>query len=265
METETLDKKEQAKAKNKTTTSLIESMFEVGAHYGYSRSRRHPSFAPYIFGTKNKSDVIDLEKTGSHLAKALMFIKEAVANNKTILFVGTKPEARKVVEETAISLDVPRVVNRWIGGLLTNFSEMKKRVKILGDWLSKAERGELDVYTKKERAHIDKEIRELTRDFGGIANMVRLPHILFVVDSRHEKTAIAEAKKKGITIVALTGTDCDIRDIDYPIPANDSNVKSIAFFVEKVAAAYTEGLKNQKSEATSDAKTEMKEEVKKED
>lgn len=249
---------------DKPKTSLIENMFDAGVHYGYSHSRRHPSFASLIFGTKNGSDVIDLEKTSIYLTKATDFIRESAVNNKTILFVGTKPEIRKIMEVAALSLPVPYMTNRWIGGLITNFSEMKKRVKKLEEWNLKKEKNELDVYTKKERMIIDDEITDLTRNFGGIVSMARIPDVMFIIDPRHEETAVLEARKKNIPIVAIIGTDSDITKIDYPIPANDATIRSVSFFVNKVVEAYKEGVKNQKPEPQVEQKTsEVKDKEKK--
>ena len=235
---------------SKQNLSLIESMFQAGAHFGYSRTRRHPSYEQFLFGSKDHVDIINLEKTGSQLAAALAFVKESVQAGKVILFVGTKPEARKVVEEMAISLGAPYVVHRWIGGTLTNLSEMRRRISRFEELEGKKERGELDVYTKKERLLLDREMDGLAKKFGGVISLKQLPYALFVVDPRHEYTAVNEAKKKNIPIIALAGTDCDMKDITYPIPANDGSLTSIRFFVAKLAEAYKEGVAAQKKEKT---------------
>lgn len=231
----------EAKIENKSNTSLIENMFEVGAHFGYSRTRRHPSFKPLIFGAKNNVDIINLEKTGYFLNKALEFVKECARHNKTILFVGTKPEARRVIEEAAASLDLPYVFHRWIGGTLTNFSEIKKRIKRLLELREKKEKGELDVYTKKEKLVLDKEIERLSKNFSGIVSMQGLPDALFIIDPKHEATAVREARRKSVPLIGLAGSDCNTKEIDYPIPANDSALSSIRFFVEQITKAYGEG------------------------
>lgn len=241
----------------KSSDSLIEGMFEVGAHYGHSKSRRHPSFAPYVFGVKEGIDVINLEKTSLCLSKALGFLQESVRDGKTVLFVGTKPEVRSIVEKTALSVSAPYVTHRWIGGLITNFSEIKKRVKTLEDLLLKRERGELDVYTKVERMAIEEEIEELTSNFGGITTIHKIPDVIFVVDPRHEAIAVAEAKKKNIPVVALIGSDGDLQHIDYPIPANDAKIESVSFFMEKVADAYKKGEAEQKT-TSEDKKEDVK-------
>lgn len=223
------------------SNSLIEQMFEVGAHYGYARSRRHPSFASFVFGTKNGNDVLNLEKTGAQLHKVLEYIKASASEGKTFLFVGTKPEIRNIVEEAALSVDSPVVINRWIGGLLTNFSEMKKRFKKLEDLRAKKEKGELSVYTKKEQILINAEIDDLARNFGGVVSMTQLPDIMFVVDPRHEAIAVTEARKKNIPVIALAGSDCNLGEVTHTIPANDATIQSVSFFVAKVVEAIKEG------------------------
>lgn len=229
------------KTENKTSKSLIESMFEVGAHYGYSRRRRHPSFKPLIFGAKNTVDIIDLEQTNTFLNKTLEFIKQLGREEKKILFIGTKPEAKKAIEEIAVSLDLPHVSNRWIGGTITNLAEIKKRIARLEELSDKKEKGELDVYTKKEKLVLDDEIRRLSNNFSGIVTMTSIPDAVFVVDPKHEKTAIREARQKEIPIIALAGSDCNIDEVDYFIPANDSSRGSIEFFIGQISKAYKDG------------------------
>ncbi len=204
--------------------SLIDEMFRVGAHFGYSKTRRHPSFKHVVFGAKKGVDILDLEKTGSYLAKALEFITESAKAKKTFLIVGTKHEARKAVEEAARTLSLPYVSKRWIGGTLTNFPEVKKRVTRLISLLSDRAEGKLDVYTKKERLLLDREIARLEMFFGGVVNLVKIPDVLLIIDPRHEKTAVQEARQKSIPIIALASSDCDITHITHAVPANDSAV-----------------------------------------
>ena len=229
-------------AENKNTSS-IESMFAAGAHFGYSKSRRHPSFKHIIFGSKNNVDIVNLEKTSAYLAQALAFVKKSAQEGKHFIFVATKPEARRIVEERAVSLDIPYVSNRWIGGTLTNFPQIKKRIALLHDLQGKREKGELSMYTKKERLMLDRKIDDLLKNFGGIMMMERLPDVLFVVDPKKEKMAVVEAIKMKVPVVALLGSDCDLEGITYPIPANDSSRASITFFVDQIAKAYTDGKK----------------------
>ena len=234
-----------------TGNSLIEDMFRAGAHFGYGKTRRHPSFKPIIFGAKKAVDILDLEKTGSYLAKALEFVTEFAKSGKTFLLVGTKHEARKAVEEAARATKLPFVTKRWIGGTLTNFPEIKKRIARYTDLREQKEGGKLDVYTKKERLLIDREIDRLEMFFGGIVHMEKVPDVLFVVDPRHEKTAVREALQESVPIIALAGSDCDITNIARPIPANDSSMSSIIFFVDKFVKAYQEGVKSQEQKITS--------------
>ncbi|HAS85139.1 MAG TPA: 30S ribosomal protein S2 [Candidatus Yonathbacteria bacterium] len=220
---------------------LITEMFAAGAHFGYSRSRRHPSAKAFIFGTKNGIEIMDLEKTSVELENAKAFVKTLAKGGKQILFVGTKSESKKVVEDGASSIDMPFVAERWVGGVLTNFPEIKKRVALLEDLRSKKEKGELAMYTKKERSLIDKDIERLERNFAGIVSMKDTPAAMFVVDPRKESIAVKEAKHLGIPVVALASSDCNIKEIDFPIPGNDSSVSSVSFFVSQIVVAFKEG------------------------
>ncbi|HEC30409.1 MAG TPA: 30S ribosomal protein S2, partial [Candidatus Yonathbacteria bacterium] len=202
---------------------IIEEMFKAGAHFGYSKSKRHPSMKPLIFGVKNTVEIINLEKTDEYLTRAKEFVASVAKEGKQILFVGSKNEAREVVKNAALSVDLPYVTNRWIGGTITNFSEIKKRIARLEELTSKREKGELGMYTKKERLMIDREIENLEKHFGGLLSMKQKPAALFVIDSEAESIAVKEADSTGIPIVSLSGSDCNIKKIDYPVPANDSS------------------------------------------
>lgn len=227
-------------------SEIISDLFKVGAHFGFVKSRRHPSTKPYIFGVKNRIEIFDLEKTNEALQKALEFVKGLGAVGATILFVGGKGEARLAVKDGAQGLGMPYVDGRWIGGTLTNFTQIKKRVAKLEELTAQKEKGELAKYTKRERLLIDKDIDNLKRFFEGLTTMKELPKALFVVDSKKEEIAVKEAIERGIPVVALTGSDCDITAVDYPIPANDASVLSIKFFVSKIADAYKEGKSTKK-------------------
>lgn len=226
----------------------IEEMFKVGAQYAYSKSRRHPTNKGYIFGVKNRVEIFDLEKTNEALEKALDFVKELASEKKTILFVTGKHEARATIKETAIALKMPYVAGRWIGGSLTNFTEIQKRISKYEGLIEKKEKGELSKFTKKERLLIDRDIEDLETKFGGIVSMKKLPQALFIIDSKQEKIAVEEAKKSNIPVIALSNSDCNLSDVDYPIPGNDSNFASIKFFVNEIQKAYEEGLKTVKKE-----------------
>ncbi len=222
----------------KINNERINEMFEAGAHFGYSKTRRHTSVAPYIFGVKNKVEIINLEKTEELLEKALSFIATLAKEGKQVLFIGGKNEARSALKLAAESVGQPYVDGRWIGGTLTNFSEIKKRLNKLEDLTKQKEKGELSKYTKKERLMIDKEIENLNRFFFGILPMRDLPKAVVVIDSKKEILAVKEAQKMNIPVIALCGTDCDVSEINYPIVANDSSVSSITFFLEKISKTY---------------------------
>jgi small subunit ribosomal protein S2 len=222
----------------KINSERIDEMFKAGAHFGYSKTRRHASVAPYIFGVKNQVEIIDLEKTDALLEKALNFIAGLAKDGKQVLFVGGKNEARGALKIAAESIGMPFVDGRWIGGTLTNFTEIKKRLMKLEDLTKQKEKGELSKYTKKERLMIDREIANLERFFSGISSMKDLPKAVVVIDSKKEIIAVNEAKNMNIPVVSLCGTDCDITNINYPIVANDSAVSSITFFANEIAKGY---------------------------
>lgn len=224
--------------------SLIDRLFEAGAHYGYGRSKRHPSVIPFMYGMKDRVELFDLEKTAAALEKALEVVRALAAEKKTLLFVSGKPEGESAVRDAATRLSMPFVAGRWIGGAITNFPEIKKRVARLLDLKARRESGDLEKYTKKERLLFDREIEKLEKNFGGLVPLnEQLPHALFVVDPRKEKGAVKEARDAGIPIIALASSDCDMTEATYPIPANDASRKSILFFVNEIVRAYEEGLK----------------------
>jgi small subunit ribosomal protein S2 len=221
-----------------TNNPKIENMFKAGAHFGFSKTRRHPTVTPYIFGVKNKVEIFDLEKTGILLEKAKAFVESLAKEGKSILFVGGKSEARNAVKSGALSINMPYVDGRWIGGTLTNFMQIRKRVEKLERLTSEKEKGELAKYTKKERLLIDREIANLERFFTGIVSMKDLPKAVFVVDPKKEITAVKEAQDMGIPVIALAGSDCNIKGLDFPIVGNDSSQTSVQFFVHEITKAY---------------------------
>ncbi len=226
----------------------IQTLFEAGAHFGFPRARRHPTAAPFLFGTKDRSDIFDLEETQRRMDTASAFVAGLATAGKQILFVGGKHEAISVVKEVAERIGTPYVAGRWIGGTLTNFKNIRKRIERLQKLMQERETGELEKYTKRERLMIDREIDELMGRFGGLVTMADLPAALFVVDSRHEDTAVKEANQLGIPVVGLSSSDCDFSLVQYPIPANDTSIRSIRLAVEAVAAAYEEGKRAPKPE-----------------
>lgn len=220
-----------------TQGTLIDGMVAAGAHYGYTRTRRHPSVKQFLYATKDRSDLVDLSKTATQLEVAVKVMADAIRSGKQILFSGNKPEAQQVTKEIALALRMPYVTNRWIGGTLTNFGEIKKRVEKLQDLLEKKEKGELSVYTKKERLLIDRSIEKMDRSFGGLSDMKQLPAVLFVVDSLAEDTAVKEANFMHIPVVSLSNTDCNVDIVNYPIIANDASQVSLKFFLGHIEHA----------------------------
>ncbi len=221
-----------------TTTKAIDTMFSAGAHFGLGRSRRHPTVSSFIFGTKNSTDIFDLEKTQPLLEKAKAFVTELAKEGKTILFVGGKKEAAAAVRMSAQSLNLPYVDGRWIGGTLTNFGQIRKRIERYEKLISDREKGELLKYTKRERMLLDKEIASLEKMFLGIISLKKQPDAIFMIDPRHEKIAVKEATDMNVPLIALASSDCDISNVKYPIVGNDASKSSIQFFVEEIARAY---------------------------
>jgi small subunit ribosomal protein S2 len=222
----------------------IQTLFEAGAHFGYVRARRHPSASPYLFGTKDRTDIFDLEETTKRLESAREFAASVSQRGGQLLFVGGKHEAISAVKEAAERVGAPYVAGRWIGGTLTNFKNIRKRVDRLQRLMEERETGALEKYTKRERLLIDREIEELQNRFGGLVSMTELPGALFVIDSRHEDTAVKEAKQMKIPVVGLSSSDCDFTLVRYPVPANDTSIKSIRLVIEEIAGAYQEGKKS---------------------
>jgi small subunit ribosomal protein S2 len=218
-------------------------MFSAGAHFGLGRSRRHPTVAPFIFGTKNRTDIFDLEKTEKTLATAKAFVAALGKEGKTVLFVGGKKEASALVKSVAMSLNMPYVEARWIGGTLTNFGNIRKRIERYERLVSDREKGELAKYTKRERMLIDREIAKLERMFLGIVSLKKMPDLLFLVDPRKEQNAIGEAAHAKIPVMALASSDCNISEVKFPIVGNDAAKASIQFFLNEIAAAYQAGKK----------------------
>lgn len=225
-----------------TSKTLMERLFNVGAHFGFTKSRRHPTATPYIFGNKQGTDIIDLEKTTASLETAKTILNEAGKAGKTVLFVGTKEEIVTTVSAFAKGIEMPFVVNRWVGGMLTNFSEIKKRIQRLNDLIAQGESGELErKYTKKERVIIGREFDKLVNNFSGIQKMDRHPHVLVVVDPRHDAIAVAEARHLNIPIIGITSSDANLRLLDYPIVVNDALQASVALILSELTKAYSEG------------------------
>ena len=223
------------------SNDIVGELFGAGAHYGFVKSRRHPSAKPFIFGSKNNIETFDLEKTSLELDKAAAFMEEKGKEGATGLLLGGKSEAREAIKKAAETLEMPYVAGRWIGGTLSNFSEIKKRIAKLEDLTDQREKGELAKYTKKERLLIDRDIAKLTIYFGGLSRLKSLPKFMIIIDPKKERNAVLEAKKINIPIVGLAGSDSNLHEIEYAIPGNDASRASISFIVNKLVEAYKKG------------------------
>ncbi len=214
------------------------TLMEAGVHYGYSRTRRHPTVSNFIYGNKNGVDIIDAEKTVAQLEAAGAFLASLGATGKNVLFVGVKPEARGATIQTASALSQPFVTERWIGGMLTNFVQMKVRIQKLEKMREDRTNGEFEKYTKKEQILLSREMARLDKYFSGVVGLYKMPEAVVIVDSKKESIALLEARKMNIPVIAIGNTDCSVRGIDYPIVANDSSTSSIAFLLDILKNAF---------------------------
>jgi len=227
-----------------TTGTGVDRLFEVGAHFAHVKSRRHPSMRSFILGAKGGVEIFDLEKTDKQLTAAKATMAALARDGKTVLFVGGKREASDAVSATAKRLGQPYVAGRWLGGTITNFPEIKKRIDRLADLLSKRDSGELvKLYTKLERVRIDREIARLLERLAGITNLAKRPDAFVIVDTRHEAHATKEARSSGIPIIGIMSSDCDVKDATYPIVTNDASRAAIELVLNELADAFEEGLK----------------------
>lgn len=222
----------------------FEEMLEAGLHFGHRASRCHPRMKSYLFGVRNTIHIIDLEKTAQKLEEALNFIQKLISEEKTLMVVGTKIQAKELVKKIAEDCDLPYVSERWIGGTFTNFEVIKKRIDYFKDLERKKAEKEFEKYTKKEKMRIDEELNDFEIKFGGIKNLEKIPEAIFILDMRKDKVAIKEAKKKGIKVVAIADTNVDPDLVDYPIPANDDSISSIKYILDKVAEAIKKSKKS---------------------
>ena len=213
----------------------LQEMMEAGLHFGHKTSRCHPKMKPYIFGVRNTVHIIDLERTAQKLEETLNFIKKLASEGKNLMIIGTKIQAKDLVEKIAKEHDLPYVSERWVGGTFTNFEVIKKRIDYFKDLEKKKADRELDKYTKKERMQIDEELADFETKFGGIRNLEKLPDAVFVLDIKKETVAIKEAAKKGIKIIAVADTNVDPEIADYFIPANDDAISSLSYILDKVS------------------------------
>ena len=212
----------------------VEEMAKAGVNFGHTVSRLHPKMKQYVAGIKNNVHIIDLEKTAKEFENALKFISSLIDEGKTILFVGTKIQIKEYVKTTAESCNMPYVVERWLGGTLTNFETISKRVKYFRDFEIKKATGDLDKYTKKERLLFDKELVILKNKFEGIKNLTKLPDAVLILDLKKDITCAKEARKKGIKVIGVVDTNTDPTLADYIVPANDDAISSIKYLLEKI-------------------------------
>jgi small subunit ribosomal protein S2 len=220
----------------------IKKLLEAGAHFGHKTSRWHPKMAQYIHSKRNGSHIIDLTHTVSHLDRALSFLEDVAADGKQILFVGTKRQAHDIIKSTAVELKMPYVVERWLGGMMTNRNTMQGRIKYLKDIESRMESGQLAAkYNKLEVQRYQEEIEEMNFIYGGIKDMAAKVGAVFIVDVVYEANAIREATKLNIPIVAIVDTNADPSLVEYPIPANDDAIKTIELIVTYVRQAVEAG------------------------
>lgn len=215
----------------------LEEMAQAGLHFGHKTSRIHPKIKPYLFGERNGIHIFDLEKTSEKLKEALKFVQDLVAENKVMLVVGTKIQLKSTVKEMAEELGLPYATERWVGGTFTNFEQIKKRIDYFKDLERKRASGELEKYTKKERAIFDEELKVLERKIGGIKSLEKLPDAVFVTDVKKNILAVNEAKNKGIKVIGIVHTNVDPNLVDYPIPANDDAISSVKYILDKVKEA----------------------------
>ncbi|WP_143415838.1 30S ribosomal protein S2 [Geobacillus sp. E263] len=219
----------------------MKQLLEAGVHFGHQTRRWNPKMKKYIFTERNGIYIIDLQKTVKKMEEAYNFVKELVANGGKILFVGTKKQAQESVKEEAERCGMFYVNQRWLGGTLTNFATIQKRIKRLKEIEKMAEDGIFDVLPKKEVIRLKKEQERLEKFLGGIKEMKELPDALFVIDPRKERIAVAEARKLNIPIIGIVDTNCDPDEIDYVIPANDDAIRAVKLLTSKIADAVLEG------------------------
>ncbi|GER81486.1 30S ribosomal protein S2 [Thermogemmatispora aurantia] len=219
----------------------MKQLLEAGVHFGHQTRRWNPKMKPFIFMERNGIHIIDLQQTVARLNEAYKFVKELAASGETLLFVGTKKQAQEAVAEEARRCGMFYVNQRWLGGMLTNFQTIQGRIRYLRELEARRDRGEFERLPKKEAQRLQDDLVRLERILGGIKEMRRLPGAVFIIDTRKEHTAVLEARRLEIPIVALADTNCDPDEIDYPIPANDDAIRAVRLLCSKIADAVIEG------------------------
>ncbi len=226
-------------------TITLEELYNVGLHYGHKKQHSTPMMKPYIYTVRDGICILDLEKTQNQLTEALDYLKKQAAEGKVILFVGTKKQARPLVTALAKAVEMPYVTTRWLGGMLTNFTTVRKSLDHLVSLEKQAQSPEFANLKKKEQKRVTDEIAKLHRSFDGIKQLEKLPDVLFIVDGNQEKLAIVEATRLGVTVIATVDTDGDPTKVDMAIPGNDDAPRSLKYVLQRVLEAVSEGLGKQ--------------------
>jgi len=219
----------------------MKQLLEAGVHFGHQTRRWNPKMQQFIFMDRNGIHIIDLQQTVTRLNEAYKFVEQVAGEGGTILFVGTKKQAQEAVAEEAKRCGMFYVNQRWLGGMLTNFQTIQSRIRYLRDLEARRDRGDFERLPKKEVQHLQDDMTRLERTLGGIKDMRRLPSAIFIVDTRKERTAILEAQRLEIPVIALADTNCDPDEMDYPIPANDDAIRAVRLLCAKIADAVLEG------------------------
>ncbi len=235
----------------------MKQLLEAGVHFGHQTRRWDPKMAEYIFQARNGIHIIDLQKTSKKLDEAYAFLKEQVEEGKTVLFVGTKKQAQECVKEAALKCGMYYVDQRWLGGMLTNFDTIQKRIQRLKDLEAMEQDGTFEVLPKKEVILLKKEMEKLERNLGGIKEMDKLPGVIFLVDPKKERIAILEAKKLNIPVIGLVDTNCNPEELDYPIPGNDDAIRAVKLIADVMANAVIEGKQGESFEAVEEQQEEV--------
>jgi len=229
-------------AKTKSEIKInLKDLLDAGCHFGHQAQRWNPKMAPFLYGVRDGVHIFDLAKTKEGLEKAAEFVKDTVAKGGKIIFVGTKRQAQAIVKEEAQKAKMPFITERWLGGIITNWDNIKKSIDKLKDLKTQKEAGELKKYTKKENILIDREIARLERFFGGLVDLKELPAAIFIIDVKKEQAALREADKKNIPVIAIVDSNSDPDMVDWVIPANDDAVGSIKLIVSLIAEAVKKG------------------------
>jgi len=215
----------------------IEEMLKAGLHFGHRKDKKNSKIEPFIYGIRNNILLIDIFQTKEYLQKAIEYLQQKKKEGAVILFVGTKITAREMIKELAEKIGMPYMTERWLGGTLTNFEILSIQIKKLKEIKQRQEKGEFEKYSKKEKLKIKQNLEKIKKKIGGLRTLQKLPDVLFAVDVQKEKTAVKEARKKGIPIVGICDTDGDPSSVDFPIPANDDAPSSLKYILEKIKKA----------------------------